>query len=450
MNQLDAFEQRIRDVLEPFEVPYNSADWAQMEKALDSGRKSSWWGGLGFYAALLAGALAIGGTTYLISRTGSNDAAGNEVAQNGHGTGSMSDVPPSTDPDNDPSDHQTMPATAAVSDEESTTSAENGDLAQPASPRFGKDGTLPSVDAAKPAKTTGLDAQRGDRTGAPSVRDLPVRDERSGNDQPGAEGAVEMTIRPSVTEGCPGTTVEFAAEHLPEEGIFLWNFGDGSFSNKPNPSHTYSKSGRFEVMLSHSSMAGGNIRNKPSSDLIVIHEAPEGDFLPQRQSYVGHLPSVHFENRSLGGMEYHWDFGDGVTSAVPHPDHVFRKKGTYHVELVVTNARGCVDRVEKEVVVEHDYNLLAPEAFSPNGDGTNDLFIPEALRELELRFKLSIHDPASGELVYETTDASKPWTGRVMNRGDLCAPGTYVWVVEFPDALHLSDIPFQGEVTLVR
>ncbi|MCB0794775.1 MAG: PKD domain-containing protein, partial [Flavobacteriales bacterium] len=296
-------------------------------------------------------------------------------------------------------------------------------------------------------KTTTEDALGPEQT-SPNVRDLPVNadPDNGAND----EGGAELAIRPSVTEGCPGTTVEFSAEHLPDEGIFLWNFGDGSFSNKPNPSHAYSKSGRFEVMLSHSSMAGGNIRNKPSSDLIVIHEAPEADFVPQPQQFNGHLPSTHFENRSLGGKQYHWDFGDGVTSNVPHPDHVYRKQGTYHVELVVTNARGCVDRQEKKVVVEHDYNLLAPEAFSPNGDGTNDLFIPEALRDLHLRFKLSIHDAASGELVYETTDATKPWTGRRSNRGDLCTAGTYVWVVEFPDAAHLSDIPFQGEVTLVR
>lgn len=36
-NDLDAFEQRLRDTLQNYEVPYNSSDWAQMERALSSG-----------------------------------------------------------------------------------------------------------------------------------------------------------------------------------------------------------------------------------------------------------------------------------------------------------------------------------------------------------------------------------------------------------------------------
>ncbi|MCB0784204.1 MAG: hypothetical protein KDC02_08305, partial [Flavobacteriales bacterium] len=36
---MDAFEQKIRDVLEPFEVPYNSADWSQMERMLDGQKR---------------------------------------------------------------------------------------------------------------------------------------------------------------------------------------------------------------------------------------------------------------------------------------------------------------------------------------------------------------------------------------------------------------------------
>ena len=98
--------------------------------------------------------------------------------------------------------------------------------------------------------------------------------------------------------------------------------------------------------------------------------------------------------------------------------------------------------------IDKDYNLDAPESFSPNGDGNEETFMPEALRTLGLKFKLSIYD-ANGTLVYETTDATKPWLGRISNKGDLAPADEYVWVADVRESLHLSET-YTGKVTLVR
>ena len=426
MSGLDPFEHSMRKSLEQFEVPYNSADWAQLERALDSGKRASWVTSAGFFA-FLAGALVVGSSIYWMS---TRDTVEEGIAANTD-LRTEQTVSPATPAANTESDEQAVVAddpSVPVTHEEATEPV-------PAVVSAGS-----GTQSANETRVTTAEAPKTGPKGPDSSTQL-VIDDRSSD-------AAEPRMR--VIEGCPGTTVEFAAEHLPESGIFLWNFGDGSFSNKPNPSHTYAKSGKFEVMLSHSLQGGGNIHSKPSSDLIVVHEAPEAVFSAQKQEYNGQIPSVHFENRSLGGVQYHWDFSDGSTSTIAHPDHVFRKKGDYTVELVVTNEKGCVDRHERVVRIEEDYNLLAPSSFSPNGDGTNDLFMPEALHNMDLKFHMVIYDQQTGTMVYETSDATKPWTGRVMNRGDLAAPGIYVWVVEFQNGLHLSETPFQGEVNLVR
>ena len=90
--------------------------------------------------------------------------------------------------------------------------------------------------------------------------------------------------------------------------------------------------------------------------------------------------------------------------------------------------------------------LLAPEAFSPNGDGTADLFIPEALRDLDLRFKLAIYDRSNGNWCMRRPTRPKPWTGRRMNWGG-CASLTRMsgWWNSPTRALR-GDTPFQGEV----
>lgn len=255
-------------------------------------------------------------------------------------------------------------------------------------------------------------------------------------------------FRASQQEACPGNPVDFTVENMPEDGIYLWNFGDGSFSNKPNPQHTFTKPGNYQVMLSMSSAGIGTIRNKPSSDMIVIHEAPAAGFNVIKQDFTGQLPTVHFENRSLGGESFHWDLGDGTVSTMADPEHVYRKKGVYKVELSVMNETGCVDRKMLEVRVDRDFDLGAPESFSPNGDGKDETFMPQSLIALTAAFNLSIYDPA-GLLVYNTSDPSHPWCGKMNNRGAVSAPGEYVWMVDVETGAKTPET-FTGKVTLVK
>lgn len=411
MKGYDPFERSVREALGSYEVPYNSADWAQLERRLDSGARTGRTLSTGLIALLLGGVLVTSGVVWTLVK---EDKGGATV----EGTS-----PKPAGPANTPDEALAETVVAEVAD------------------------SAPTANTTGPTTTTGMHQST-------------VHAGRQATTPEGAPGGApaevvpppstrEVAIRPSVTEGCPGTTVSFDAQNLPEGGIYLWNFGDGSFSNKPAPSHTFSKSGVFEVMLSHSSMGGGNISNKPASDRIVIHEVPEASFNFMKREYDNTVPSVHFENRSMGGQTYLWDFGDGTTSSTPHPDHVYKQKGAYHVILTVVNAKGCTDRTERTVRIDEDYNLLATKIFSPNGDGMEDLFMPEALKTLGVKFHLTVHDPRTGQLVYETNDPQRPWNGRIGGRGELCAPGDYVWMVEMKDGEKMGGT-YNGSVSLLR
>lgn len=417
MNGLNAFERSIKDSLEPYEVPYNSADWAQLERSLDENTGSGRVTRSGLYALLLGGSIAAASSYYVITSIPAVDSgtAGGTVLVQNDGANDLGPTKPTT---------SIVQETAHLADHD--------------------------TEPVRPATTVAVSAENEETT---------TRDKRSTttntlaasspNTQPEHAASAGPMVRSSITEGCPGTLIEFAAENLPEEGIYLWNFGDGSFSNKPTPSHAFAKSGSFEVMLSHSSRGGGNIHNKPSADRIIIHEAPEASFNALKQEYDNTVPSVHFENRSLGGRTFEWDFGDGASSTVAHPDHVYKKAGVYHVTLTVTNANGCVDRTERTVRIDSDYDLLSPKTFSPNGDGVDDVFMPEALKTLGVKFHLSIFDSTSGQLVYETSDAQRPWNGRLSNRGEQCPSGDYVWMVEMKDGDKLGGT-YNGSLDLVR
>lgn len=417
MNAHDAFERSLKKALEPYEVPYNSADWAQLEARMEKAQPAPWRSSLGLYALLLGGTVALGTTIYLMSATPSTEVG---AAQNLPGLLAQSTVTTIIEVpkvgDSAPLPVENFVGTKELSDGNREEPVAEQDADRQASP--------------KATGTTGSIAAEGT---------VAMND--------GANK--EVAIRPSISEGCPGTAVTFAVENMPDEGIYLWNFGDGSFSNQSRPSHVFSKAGTFEVMLSHSSIGGGTIQNKPAADRIVIHEIPEASFKFLKQEYDHTVPSVHFENRSQGAASYHWDFGDGHTSEVAHPDHIFKKAGDHTVVLTVTNTKGCTDRSERTIHIDSGYNLLATSTFSPNGDGVDDVFIPEALRNLGVRFKMSIHDPRTGQLVYETTDAQRPWNGRISNKGEWCTTGDYVWMVEMKDGEKLGGT-YNGTIGLLR
>ncbi|MDX9750555.1 MAG: PKD domain-containing protein [Flavobacteriales bacterium] len=409
----DAFEGAVRNALAHYEVPFNSADWAKLEKRMEQGgRNAQREGSAAMSVLILAGAMSIAATGYFLLAQGG--APGPDPFR-GHAPAMVADQWP------DRQSNVTPPEAAA--------------------PAPGQEPAPVDAVAALPVPDP---AGKDDRPAAPA----PVPTE-----EPPAAATVEAVrpeamVRPSASEACPGVPITFDLGELPEEGIHLWNFGDGSFSNKPGPTHTYTKPGRYEVMLSHSSEGGGNFSNRPVSVPIVIHEAPHAQFQPVARHAENMVPTMHFENRSMGGKHYHWDLGDGHTSDRTHPDHVYRAKGVYTVVLTATNDKGCVDRTEARVTVEEDYALNAPKTFSPNNDGVSDTFMPEALRHLGIPFQLTIYDAATGQLVFTADRPTDRWNGRAANTGEMCPEGDYVWMVELKDGGRYGN--FNGTVSLVR
>jgi gliding motility-associated-like protein len=92
------------------------------------------------------------------------------------------------------------------------------------------------------------------------------------------------------------------------------------------------------------------------------------------------------------------------------------------------------------------YDLLMPGAFSPNGDGRNDLFrIPPSVPVSILRF--SVYD-RWGELVFTTSNSGAGWDGRMGNKPQ--PAGVYVWMIDYINPLTKRSARKNGTVTLIR
>jgi gliding motility-associated-like protein len=118
---------------------------------------------------------------------------------------------------------------------------------------------------------------------------------------------------------------------------WLWFFGDGTTSNAPNPSHEYQDTGYFDVTLV--------VCNAGCCDSIkfinYIHISPPIANFSTQLDCANRL-FKQFNDQSIGADEWFWDFGDGSTSTLQNPAHMYADTGTYTVVLrVKNNTTGC-------------------------------------------------------------------------------------------------------------
>jgi len=118
---------------------------------------------------------------------------------------------------------------------------------------------------------------------------------------------------------------------------WLWDFGDGGFSTLQNPIHEFADTGYFDVQL----IVWNNGCPDTVKFLNYIHVKPPIASFTVSTTCAEPLKRI-FTDQSIGADQWHWDFGDGNTSNIPSPTHVYAGPGNYTVTLIVTNfSTGC-------------------------------------------------------------------------------------------------------------
>lgn len=275
-----------------------------------------------------------------------------------------------------------------------------------------------------------------------------------------------VTVIPSVvinyntSSGCIPLTVNFTDGSIvpgtiPGDTItsWNWNFGDGTSSTLQNPSHFFPTAGSYPVTLAITTFGGCAGDNSDTALIVTAHPDPIAAFSVNATSFDLPFETTICTNQSVGASTYIWNFGEGNTSTLVDPQHLYTVLGTFQIQLVAITQFGCPDTAYNTITTIAD--VVFPNAFTPNADvasgGTysllstsNDVFFPYTAGVVDFSFEIYNR---WGELVFESLDINKGWDGYY--KGNLSEQGVYVWkaYIKMNDGKeHFKS----GDVTLLR
>lgn len=126
-----------------------------------------------------------------------------------------------------------------------------------------------------------------------------------------------------------------------------WNFGNGQMATVKEPSYTYNNDGSYQVLLSATNPEG--CVNKVSQNIVL--SKPDINIVKQGNDNGCPGFSMDFSvDKPADVKSYHWDFGDGDTSAAANPSHTFTKVGNYTVTLTYTTQSDCAGKATYSTV----------------------------------------------------------------------------------------------------
>lgn len=237
---------------------------------------------------------------------------------------------------------------------------------------------------------------------------------------------------------CPGESVVLSASASGGFGnhYYYWpDLNDSASTVTVNPLNTTT----YEVQVYDDC---GTFTISEYVKVVVIK--PTVDFIVSSNTVYQDLP-ITFQNLSENATYYSWDFGDGNTSELVHPNNTYDEPGFYTVQLIGEDDKGCIDSISKVIEILPEFYLYIPNTFTPDNDRFNNYFAVEAVNVVE--FDIGIFN-RWGELIFSSQDVDFKWDGTNAN-GNVVKDGTYIYKVKYKSINNDEEI-IVGHVNVLK
>lgn len=427
----NSFDDKIKQALEEFEMPYDANAWAELEKQLPQAAQTApQSGNTGLkIAAGVVIVSSIVATLWFMNQPEKQQVSETSVTEEFANETSITEVPVSE--------------TVEVQNSTNTTQkVSDSNVAHPNKESVSEDKTSLIADKQNDVKADeDVDRSNSSSSTENKKSEAPIKVVESNTNQ----SHLVVDFLPSSVNVCAGADVSFINNSSDMKANMAWDFGDGNSSTELNPVHSYVLPGTYTVTLTCEKSA----QNADRSITVTVNPAPTPMFSSGRKldGYVA-IPLFNFSTGTQPGETAVWSFSDGSAKSGNSATHLFREAGNHKAKLTVTNQFGCSTSVDDMITTYDNFNLLAPNTFTPDGDGNNETFIPKALPEMGIAFEMVIRSQ-TGQVVFQTTNPTESWDGTLQNSGQKADEGIYVWTVLLKENI-VSKKDFNGTIHLTR
>ena len=225
---------------------------------------------------------------------------------------------------------------------------------------------------------------------------------------------------------------------------YHWTFGDNSSSTLYSPDHHYAAAGIYTVTLTVKDTSTCNVYDTLRRN-ITVYQQPIAAFSMVSDTAMFGDPVV-FTNHSLHYNVSLWSFGDGDTSEAHNPIHIYDHTIGWQIVCLDVYTQGvpCRDSICDSLYIHFTDLIGVPNAFSPNGDGINDIVKVEGKGIIRMEFRIYNR---WGQQVYMGTDPKAGWDGTL--DGVPQPMEVYTYTVD-ADLIDHHNVKLKGNITLLR
>ncbi|GEM_PF-2744646 len=233
-----------------------------------------------------------------------------------------------------------------------------------------------------------------------------------------------------IGKACVGESIKLIAEAnaVPRSNL-IWKYGSNKMNGREIDLKLHSEKPTL-ISLFYQNENGE--LSKLKDTLISPNTPPKSDFFFTEHDGIFNDFQVTFTVEELQPSEtYKWLLNDKIIGSKSEDVYDFNQAGNYKVTLFVSGKDGCEANLTKTVHVKDDHSLFI-NAFTPNGDGYLDTFMPQGFEDFDGNFSFKVYN-LQNNLLYETQSPVEGWNGRIKNSGPMQDLGLYVWEIKVSD-----------------
>lgn len=248
----------------------------------------------------------------------------------------------------------------------------------------------------------------------------------------------------SICTNRPVTFLNLSSENGSPLVSYSWEFnnGDPQYMVKNPPPVVYTTDGTVDVILKLKAL-GCEADSQTVIKKVQVNKAGQG--IRYRTITVPEGSTQFIHARNLNGLSPVWKPQVQLSTYNTQYTQFFANGNDVDYRIEMTDIHTCVvvDSILMQILKKPGYYL--PTAFTPNGDGLNDLAIPYLVRMKSLK-SFSVFNRA-GSLIFYTRKEGEGWDGKY--KGVPQNNGVYVWMLEFVNN-NDETITEKGTITIIR